>query len=89
MECALHENDSLKPVMVEGKQRFGAETAPKFRWYGPLKPGVNAANLPLARFDRPPPRVPAPSGQVSDRSKHVKRPDYPCRRRSEPGEYNP
>ncbi len=42
LECALHENDSLKPVMVEGRQRFGAEMAPKNRWYGPAKAGVNA-----------------------------------------------
>jgi hypothetical protein len=43
LKCALHEDDSLKPVVVEGRQRFGAETAPKNRWYGPLKAGVNAA----------------------------------------------
>jgi len=43
LECALHGNDSLRPVMVEGRQRSGAEMAPKHRWYGPAKAGVNAA----------------------------------------------
>jgi len=43
LECALHGNDSLRPVKVEGRQRSGAEMAPKHRWYGPAKAGVNAA----------------------------------------------
>jgi hypothetical protein len=58
LECALHENDSLKPVMMEGRQRFGAETAPKLRWYGPPKPGVNAAISPLATVRRTRPEYP-------------------------------
>ncbi len=43
LECALHGNDSLRPVRVEGRQRSGAEMAPKHRWYGPAKARVNAA----------------------------------------------
>jgi hypothetical protein len=60
LECALHENDSLRPVVVEGRQRSGAETAPKSRWYGPLKPGVNAASSgPWNGSDGATPTVPA------------------------------
>jgi hypothetical protein len=51
LECALHGNDSLRPVKVEGRQRFGAEMAPKHRWYGPAKAGVNAAGGTMRRRD--------------------------------------
>lgn len=67
LECALHEDDSLKPVVVEGRQRFGAETAPKTRWYGPLKPGVNADTVALAlRRDRPPRYLPVAAFCITD-----------------------
>jgi hypothetical protein len=53
LECALHGNDSLRPVKVEGRQRSGAEMAPKHRWYGPAKAGVNAAASTIRCRDTP------------------------------------
>ena len=53
LECALHGNDSLRPVKVEGRQRSSAEMAPKHRWYGPAKAGVNATGGTMRRRDLP------------------------------------
>ncbi len=38
--------------MVEGRQRSGAEMAPKHRWYGPAKAGVNAAGRAMQWCDK-------------------------------------